>query len=231
MKAVLISGANRGIGLEFVKELAARGMRIFATCRHPGDAEALQQLSQSNENISIHQLDVTKDEHIQDLAKQLSETPIDWLINNAGIGGEKGVTIGNIDRENFLHVLDVNCVGALKLSDALLPQIKKSQDKLIICISSRMGSISDNDTGQRYAYRTSKAALNCAMRSFALDVEKDDVNVMLLHPGWVETDLGGEEALLTPEQSVSSMLEVIDRHKADSHAEVLLRYDGGKIDW
>lgn len=230
-KTVVITGANRGIGLEFVKQLSAQGMEVIATCRQPDDATELHALKKIYHHISILPLDVTSDDDIDALMRYIENKPIDWLINNAGISGETGVKVGHISRDNFMHVMNVNCLSVLKLSDALLPQIKQSVDKLIICISSRMGSIADNDSGARYAYRCSKAALNCAMRSFALDVKPFDVNVMLMHPGWVETDLGGENALITPEQSVSGMLEVIANHGHESHAETLLRYDGDTIAW
>ncbi|GGI89501.1 SDR family oxidoreductase [Legionella impletisoli] len=231
MKQVLITGANRGIGFSFAKALAELGFTVFATCRHPKEAKELQQLSESQENIHIKTLDITNDDNIQQLADELSNTSIDWLINNAGISGEQGVTVGNISRDNFLKVFEVNCLSTLKVSEAFLPHLAQSQDKLIICISSRMGSISDNERGRSYAYRTSKAALNCALRSFAIDVAKDDVNVMLLHPGWVKTDMGGEDAELTPEESVRRMLNVINQHKVNSHAEVLWSHDGSIIEW
>ncbi|WP_133130336.1 SDR family oxidoreductase [Legionella yabuuchiae] len=231
MKRALITGANRGIGFAFVKALSDCGFTVFATCRNPDEAKSLQELSQSHEQVSIKTLDITDDNNIQRLADELSDTPIDWLINNAGISGEQGVTVGNIERDNFLNVFEVNCLSALKVSEAFLPQVSKSQDKLIVCISSRMGSISDNERGRSYAYRTSKAALNCAMRSFAIDVAKDNINVMLLHPGWVKTDMGGEKGALEPEESVRRMLSIIEQHKNNSHADVLWSHEGTIIEW
>ncbi|HGK6671991.1 SDR family oxidoreductase [Legionella feeleii] len=231
MKNILITGANRGLGLEFVRQLSELDSYIFAACRLPEQADELQQLAVERKNIVVCQLDLAKDETILALAKKLSNQPLDWLINNAGISGAQGVTVGNIDRDNFLQVLAINCFGALKVADALLPQLGKGTEKLIINISSRMGSISDNQRGRSYAYRTSKAALNCAMRAFALDVANEGIHVMLLHPGWVKTRLGGPDAPIDAQTSVASMLKVIAKHKQHSHAEVLLSYDGSIIDW
>ncbi|MCP0913128.1 MULTISPECIES: SDR family oxidoreductase [Legionella] len=231
MNTVFITGANRGIGFEFAKQLCAQGMQVIATCRKPKDAHALKTLQKQYKNLTIKTLDISKTNDIVALAQEFGKTPIDWLINNAGISGESGVTIGNIARENFLHLVEVNCFGPLKLSEALLPSLKLGQGKLIVCISSKMGSISSNEQGRSYAYRTSKAALNCAMRSFALDVAQDNINVMLLHPGWVKTDLGGPNAPLTPHASVNHMLTVIDKYKHNSHAEVLRGYDDSMIPW
>jgi NAD(P)-dependent dehydrogenase (short-subunit alcohol dehydrogenase family) len=231
MKTILITGSNRGLGFEFVKQLSQGKTNIIATCRNPTQATELSQLAYSRPNISIVQLDVTKDEELNSLKEKLSQFSLDWIINNAGIGGESGVTVGNIDRKNFLKVMDVNCLGPLKVSDTFLPLLLKGKDKLIVNISSRMGSIADNDRGRSYAYRASKAALNCVMRSFALDVAKEGVKVMLLHPGWVQTDLGGMQADMVPESSIAAMLDVIAQHHSESHAETLRSYNGDIIPW
>ena len=165
------------------------------------------------------------------LSGALGDRVLDWIINNAGISGEQGVTVGNIERNNFLNVINVNCLGALKISEAFLPQLRKGQDKLIVAISSRLGSIGDNQQSRSYAYRSSKAALNCAMRSFALDVANEEIKVILLHPGWVRTRLGGPEASIDVQTSVTGMLNVINQYKVNSHAEVLIGYDGERINW
>lgn len=229
MKTILVTGSNRGIGLEFVKQLSKQN-RIFATCRLPEEAFELQEFARNNQNITVYPLDITSDKQILDLANTLKDSAIDWLINNAGIAGQSGVTIGNIERENFLHVMNVNCLSPLKISEAFLPLLLKGNDKLIVTISSSMGSISNNLNGRSYAYRASKCALNCVMRSFAIDV-KDAVNVMLLNPGWVKTRLGGAEAELDVVKSVSSLLKIIEKYKRQSHAEVLFNYNGEEIAW
>lgn len=226
MKNALITGANKGIGLEFARQLKNKGYYIIGCCRNPSKANELNELADE-----VIQLDVTNDHDISALKQTLDNRPIDLLVNNAGISGQQGVTIGNVDRENFIHVLNVNCISVVKLSDALLPNIQASQEKNILVISSRMGSISDNERGKSYAYRTSKAALNCAMRSFAIDVEPTGVHVMLIHPGWVKTDMGGANALIDVQTSVSGMLKQTEKHIAKSHADVLHRFDGDVIAW
>ncbi|MCL9683952.1 SDR family oxidoreductase [Legionella maioricensis] len=226
MKTALITGANRGIGLEFVRQLKDKGYHIIGCYRNITKAKELKKLADE-----LIQLDVTHDEDIASLKKKLNDRPIDLLVNNAGISGEQGVTTGNINRDNFLDVLNVNCVSVVKLCDALLPNLQASRDKNIIVISSQMGSISDNARGRSYAYRASKAALNCTMRSFAIDVKDKGIHVMLMHPGWVKTDMGGPDALVDVQTSVAGMLEQAEKELFNSHAEKLHRFDGGVIAW
>ena len=231
MKTILITGASRGLGLEFSRQLSLQGESVIATCRHPQRASVLQELAKKRQNLSIITLDVIDDQSIARLVEILGDSPIDWLINNAGIAGAQGVTIGNIERENFLNVMNINCLGAIKVCEALLPNLLKGEDKLIINISSYLGSISANQQGGSYAYRASKAALNCVMRSFAIDVATVGINVLVLHPGWVKTELGGPQAKIDAPTSVAEMLKVIEAHKTDSHAEIMRSYDGKTIDW
>lgn len=226
MKTALITGANRGIGLEFARQLKNKGYYIIGCCRTPSKATELNKLADE-----VIQLDVTDDNNIASLKQTLNNRPIDLLVNNAGTSGEQGVTIGNINRKNFLDVLNVNCISVVKLSDALLPNIQLSQEKGILVVSSQMGSISDNSSGRSYAYRTSKAAVNCVMRSFAIDVEAKGVHVMLIHPGWVKTDMGGASALTDVQTSVTGILEQAQKYLATSHADKLHRFNGGVIAW
>lgn len=203
-----------------------KGYYIIGCCRNPEKALELHDLADE-----IIQLDVTNDTEIESLKQTLRNRPIDLLVNNAGISGARGVTIGNIDRENFINLLNINCISVVKLSDALLPNLQSSEEKNILVISSRMSSISDNDSGKSYAYRASKAALNCVMRSFAIDVKDRGVHVMLIHPGWVKTDMGGINALIDVQTSVAGMLKQVDKQLFKSHAEVLHRFDGEVIAW
>jgi short-subunit dehydrogenase len=226
MKNALITGANKGIGLEFVRQLKNKGYYIFGCCRNPEEALELHKVADE-----IIQLDVTNDTEIASLQQALNNRPIDLLINNAGVSGERGVTIGNIDRENFINLLNVNCISVVKLSEALLPNLQSSEEKNILVISSRMSSISDNDSGKSYAYRASKAALNCVMRSFAIDVKAKGINVMLIHPGWVKTEMGGVNALIDVQTSVDGMLKQAEKQLSKSHADALHRYDGELIAW
>lgn len=230
-KKAVVTGASRGIGLEFVKQLLEQEFDVIACCRQPESATELLALKQKNANLKLMPLDVTQESSIKQLAVALKGQPIDWLINNAGIAGEAGVTVGNIDAKNFLNVLHTNCIGAVQVADALLNNLVASTDKLVINITSRMGSISDNTSGRSYAYRASKAALNAVMRSFAIDVEPLDVKVMLFHPGWVQTDMGGANAEISAENSVRGMLAVIDNQHHNGHANTIWRFDGGEVAW
>ncbi|MBA2709482.1 MAG: SDR family oxidoreductase [Tatlockia sp.] len=231
MKRVLITGANRGLGLEFTRQLAELNLDIIAACREPLEASFLRQLAITYPKISIIDLDVSNDNSIDNLADLMSDISLDWLINNAGTTGEQGVTVGNIERANFLKVMDTNCFGPLKVSEALLPSLQKGEDKLIVSISSIMGSISTNLFGRSYAYRASKAALNCVMHSLAIDVADRGIKVMLLHPGWVRTDLGGPDAPIDPEDSVRGMLQVIEANKANCYADTMYDYQGQMLPW
>lgn len=226
MKRALITGANRGIGLEFVKQLKTQGYEVVGCCRQPDLSDKLHQYADT-----VLKLDLRLDDDIRNLQEQLQGKPIDLLVNNAGIAGQQGVTVGHIDRENFHRVLDVNCVGTILLTDALLPLIQASEDKQVLVISSSMGSITENERGRSYAYRTSKAALNCVMRSFAIDVQEKGIKVMLIHPGWVKTDMGGQQANLNVADSVRDMLQQVNQYMHCSHADVIRRFDGGTIPW
>ncbi|MBN9229239.1 MAG: SDR family oxidoreductase [Legionella sp.] len=226
MKIALITGANRGLGLEFSYQLKNKGYHIIGCCRNPSAATELNQIADE-----VIKLDVTSDDDIKSLVNALNGRPIDLLVNNAGITGEQGVTVGNIQRENYLHVLNVNCVSVVKICDALLPNLRASADKSILVISSQMGSISDNNQGRSYAYRSSKAALNCVMHSFALDVKPMDVHVMLMHPGWVKTDMGGPNAAVDAKSSVAGMLREVEKYMSQSHADILYTFDGNRIGW
>src|SRR5215216_6195940 len=148
MKTILITGANRGLGLEFVRQLAQDETTIIACCRNPQEADELSAYAEEKKNIVMEALDVRDDQQISNLVKKLHNQPIDWLINNAGITGDTGVTVGNVDRDNFLNVINTNCLSPLKISEAFLKNIEQSQDKLIVRISSQMGSIKDNVSGR-----------------------------------------------------------------------------------
>lgn len=231
MKTALITGANRGLGLEFTRQLSNQGMRVIACARDIEAATALKELADMGGSIQLETLDVTDETSITSLSDKLQHEKIDLLVNNAGSSGERGVTIGNIHKQNFIDVFTVNCFGVVKMCEQFLPQLKQGDNKQILVVSSRMGSISDNDSGKSYAYRASKAALNAAMRSFAIDVEEQGVKVMLIHPGWVRTDMGGENGHIDVTESVTGMLEQLVQYGKESHADVLRRFDGETIAW
>ena len=229
-KSIFITGANRGIGLEFTRQFLMTGAIIYASCRTPERATALQGLQQQYPNsLHIIALDMLDREAIHNVSTLVPQ-PIDILILNAGISGQSGVKIGNLDIENLQHVFATNSFAPLCLADALLERVAKSKEKLIIAISSRMGSIGDNNSGGRYAYRGSKAALNALMFSLSIDIQADGIKVLILHPGSVQTDMGGVQALITAETSVNGMRKIID-NAATYASGSFLSYTGELIPW
>lgn len=228
---MLVTGANRGIGLEFTKQYLNLKKRVIACCRDLSKAVELTELASNSDLLSIHEIDIRDQSKIDYLAKTLSSQTIDYLINNAGIYGERKVGLGSIDRKNFLDVMDVNCLGTLKVSEAFFEHISKSEKKIVVTISSQMGSITDNDSGGAYAYRASKAALNAVMRSFALDVQSYGINALTLHPGWVQTDMGGGNAFISPKESVSGMIAQIEKFGDKDLSQVFRRFDGKTVMW
>jgi NAD(P)-dependent dehydrogenase (short-subunit alcohol dehydrogenase family) len=211
-ETVLITGANRGIGLEFVRQFARGGSQVIACCREPTSASTLNTLMQESDGkVTVHRLDVANRAQREDLRRELGDTPIDLLINNAGVYGQRDATFGNIDEQQWLETFAINAIAPIKLSEALVENVARGRRKIIASISSQMGSIADNSSGGHYVYRSSKAALNAAMKSMALDLQSRGVIAAILHPGWVKTDLGGPNALISVEESVDYMRATLER--------------------
>jgi NAD(P)-dependent dehydrogenase (short-subunit alcohol dehydrogenase family) len=231
MPTVLITGSNRGLGLEWCRQYAEAGWRVFATCRFPAQAEELQRLESKNSALTRHRLDVTDPDQINALAGELADNPIDLLINNAGIYFEKYVRPDQAtDYEAWAHTFRVNSMGALRVSRAFLDHLRRSQKRLIVAITSHMGSIAEIESPGSYYYRSSKAALNAAMKGFSLELRPLQIGVLLLHPGWVRTRMGGPDGPLLPQKSVESMRTLVDAFTlADSGR--FFRYDGSEIPW
>ncbi len=231
MPTVLITGANRGLGFEFAQQYAAAGWQVFATCRDPANANQLQKLKDATGiRVTVVALDVTDAGSIRDAALRLREAAIDVLINSAGIGGARGQTTGNVDYESWSRVLDVNAMGPLRVTEAFSDHLARSERRLVITITSGMGSLADNTSGGSIAYRSSKAAVNMVMRSAAIDLASRRINCVLINPGWVKTDMGGPGARLTPEESVTAMRRLIDAFgPADSGK--FYHYDGSEYPW
>ncbi|MDP9126679.1 MAG: SDR family oxidoreductase [Pseudomonadota bacterium] len=240
MSTVLITGASRGLGLEFAKQYATDGATIIACCRMPAKAKELQALAKAHKNIQIEKLDVNEAKSIKALAKKLKSKAIDILINNAGvISGDKkrapvsaqanGQSLGSIDAKAWLTVLKTNAIAPLMVLEAFLPQILQGKERKVVNITSRMGSINDMGTGY-IAYRTSKAALNAAMANISLDLTAKKIAWVNLHPGWVKTDMGGQGADITPPVSVTGMRAVIGRLTLKTTGQ-FLGYDGKVIPW
>lgn len=227
MNTILITGANRGIGLEFVKQYLDDGDKVIATCREPSKAQGLSALSGP---LDVLSLDVTDVARIREVARTLRKTAIDVLINNAGVYGPRPAPFGSIDLDAWVETMRINAMAPLKMCEAFVEHIGSSKQRKIIAISSKMGSQGDNTSGGSYIYRSSKAALNAVMRSLAVDLEGRKISVAMLHPGWVRTDMGGSSAAIDVEQSVRAMREVIANLTLASSGR-FYNYDGTEIPW
>jgi len=232
MPSVLVTGANRGLGLEFAKQYSADGWRVFACCRSPGKAKGLNDLAQaSNRRLSLHPLDVSRRDSVSSLAEALHDETIDILLNNAGVyGDESHYDFGKIDYEKWGAAFSVNVMGAMRMVEAFLENVSRSEKKVIACVSSRMGSISDNTSGGSYMYRSSKAALNAVLRSLSLDLKDRGIVAVALHPGWVRTDMGGENAPTPPQESIQGMRKVLESLQGKDSGK-FLSYDGSEVPW
>jgi NAD(P)-dependent dehydrogenase (short-subunit alcohol dehydrogenase family) len=223
MPTVLVTGANRGIGLELVRQYAADNWRVLAGCRRPEKADELKDIEGE---VEIHPIDVGRPDHIQDWAQRLAGQPIDVLINNAGHGGDED----HADPEIWARVNQVNVIGPFQMAQQFFNNLLAGERKLIVNLSSRMGSIGLNSSGGSYTYRASKAALNAAMHSLAIDVKEKGVTVLLLHPGWVKTDMGGPDAEIDVTTSVKGLRKKIGAASIDDSGR-FFNYDGKEISW
>lgn len=228
MTTVLVTGANRGLGLEFVRQYLANDWQVLACCRNPDKAEELRTLD--NGALEIVRLDLADSDQIRALARELKARPIDVLINNAGIGGPRMSEEGCGQPQPWLDVLRINLIAPFELTQALLDNLRGGEHKKIATLSSKMGSMADNTGGGRVMYRSSKAGVNAVMRSLSVDLADEGLIVLILHPGWVLTDMGGPDAWIGVDESVSGMRAIIE-HATPEHAGRFLAYDGAEIPW
>jgi NAD(P)-dependent dehydrogenase (short-subunit alcohol dehydrogenase family) len=220
MPSALITGANRGLGLEFARQYL-----------NPDSASELQRLADaSDDKLQILALDVTDPASVKSAAAELDGQAIDLLLNNAGIGGPRGQTIGNIDYEAWMKVLDVNTMGPMRVSEAFVDHVAKSERKLIVTLTSGMGSLADNTSGGSIAYRSSKAAVNMVMRSLAIDLALRSITCVVINPGWVLTDMGGPHATLTPLESVTMLRGLIETLRPAQSGK-FFNYGGREYAW
>ena len=226
MPTVLITGANRGIGLEFTRTFAADGWRVHACARNVEKSKKLRAVS--GEVVS-HKLDVTNGLKVASLARELAEEPIDLLINNAGIYGPR-TGFGETDYDEWLDVLRVNTLAPLRMVERFVGLLEQSEGKTVVNISSIMGSIGHNSSGGSYIYRSSKAALNMVTKTLSNDLAERGFTVVSFHPGWVQTDMGGEGADITPAQAVAGMRKVIAGLTAADNGK-FFNYDGQSLPW
>lgn len=223
-RTYVVTGANRGLGLEMARQLEAGGASVIATARHPESASDLTAVG-----VRVEPLDVGDPGSIAAFAARLADTPVDVLINNSGVGGA-GQPIGSVAAEDLANLLRVNAVGPLLVTQALLPNLRAGRHRVVAAISSRMGSIDDNASGGYYAYRSSKAALNMLFRSLAVDLRSEGFTCTVLHPGWVRTDMGGPSAPLTARDSVAGLLRVIEGLTPEQSG-AFLDHLGAPIPW
>ncbi len=231
MPTVLITGANRGLGLEFSRKYSDNGWNVIACCRQPDKSTGLIALAQGYDKLQVEELDISCFNRIEATSKKLSGISIDILINNAGVyedNRENG--FGHLDYSKWLNSFTINTLAPVKMAESFLPQIKQSEKKLIVNISSLMGSIADNGSGGSILYRSSKAALNAAMKNLSIELKDQAVGVLILHPGWVQTDMGGANALIDTKTSVNGMCEVIERFNL-SQTGAFINYEGKLLPW
>ncbi len=231
---MLISGANRGLGLAFAEQYTANGWRVFAACRHPETAKALGALAAASDRITVHQMDVSDPHQIEGLALELADQPIDLLLNNAGVYGDRmgqqRSSFGEIDYDAWAQTFSVNSMGPLRVTEQFISHLEKGEQKKNVILTSKMGSITDNTSGGSYLYRSSKSAVNMVAKCLSIDLKSRGVTVIVMHPGWVATDMGGSGAPMSISESVSGMRRVIDGLTlADSGSFKL--HDGSIIPW
>jgi len=236
MPTVLVTGANRGLGLEFTRQYADAGWQVHAACRVPGAAVELDALSDAHPSITVHPVDVSSTESIERLREDLEGEPVDVLLNNAGQFGPKrneqndpGQCFGTLDPSRWLDVMQVNALAPLLMAQAFVRNVSASEQKKVVTVSSELGSIAGT-SGGLYAYRMSKAAVNMAMASLACDLASQRVIVAMFCPGWVRTDMGGSQAPLAVERSVAELRARIAALTLDDSGQFRL-YDGSVLRW
>ncbi|SIO35487.1 SDR family oxidoreductase [Salinivibrio sp. ES.052] len=231
---LLITGANRGIGLALTEQYLEHGWRVIACCRFPGSAPHLMTLKKRYASLSTHALDVSNQAAVAQLSETLANTPIHLLINNAGLYGPKGYTLGETDTAAWQEVLSVNTIAPLVIAESFLPHlILAAQDghtPILAFVSSKVGSMSDNQSGGGYIYRSSKAALNAVVKSLSIDLRPKGIRTVALHPGWVQTQMGGPNALITAPTSAHGLKQVLDT-LTDSQSGSFIDYQGKEIGW
>ena len=224
MTTIMITGASRGLGLEFARQFYSEECRVIATCRNPKKANELNSIG----DIDVHSLDVTDDKSVANLADKLRGENIDILINNAGVIGQRD-GFGRLDYDIWAETMDTNVFGPMRVAEAFRDNVMNSEKKQMIFITSRMGSITEA-VPNAYVYRSSKAALNMAVKCLSVELEQQGLIAVLFHPGHVQTDMGGQAAPVTPQKSIEGMKNQIVALTHDDNGR-FLSYDGRQIPW
>ncbi|NEX92148.1 SDR family oxidoreductase [Caulobacter sp. 17J65-9] len=231
MPTVLVAGANRGLGLEFVRQYAADGARVIAGVRDPAKADELNEIAKASGGaITVHKLDTADDGSVSAFKAKVGDQPVDILLAVAGVmGGDRQQQLGDIDFAEWMRTLSVNTLGPARLADAFVDNLRAGQEKKLVAITSGMGSTSESSGGY-FAYRSSKAALNNVVRNLSIALRDDRIVCVALNPGWVKTDMGGAGAHITPEQSIAAMKERIARYTMADTGR-FLSWDGKQFGW
>jgi len=237
MTTVLVTGASRGIGLEFARQYAADGWHVVATARQPERSSALHELATKyGTKLQLAALDVTSEESIEGVLDVMNGRALDLLVNNAGMYPREGTHIGKLDYDSWADTLDTNLLGVLRLTEALLENVAQSERKQIVAISSAMGSLHATDgpavaqSGTSYQYRTSKAALNMAMLILSKELAPRGISAVMISPGWVKTDMGGSGAAISVQVSVAGIKKVLDAGRMEISGK-FLSYNGSELRW
>ena len=225
MHNILIIGANRGIGLEFARQYSNDNYNVFATTRNRSDSKELNSIK----NIKVFDLDLNSDESLDNFTQNISSQKIDILIHNAGIFSDEQLD-DDLDINAWMNEMRINAIIPIILARKLKRNIEMGSNKKIIFISSQMGSIDDNYSGRFYFYRSSKSALNSAAKSLSIDWKEDGISILILHPGWVKTDMGGGNAKLEIPDSISQMIKVINDLNLTNSGS-FINYAGEKLEW
>jgi NAD(P)-dependent dehydrogenase (short-subunit alcohol dehydrogenase family) len=227
----VITGANRGIGLEFVRQLLDRGAAVTAAARDTRGAKDLNDLvTRSGGRLVVHACDVARDESVRAFAAAVGDRAVDLLVNNAGVYGGDRQAADDMDFDDALQTYNVNALGALRVALALRANLARATNAKIVSITSGMGSIADNRSGGYYAYRMAKAALNMAAKTLAVDLRDEGIASAVINPGWVQTDMGGSNATTPVQDSVRGMLRQIDALGL-ANTGTFLNRRGGEYPW
>jgi NAD(P)-dependent dehydrogenase (short-subunit alcohol dehydrogenase family) len=231
MATILITGASRGLGLEFTRQYLTEGWAVIAACRNPGAARGLRDLElKSKGALTVVEIDVTDGASVKRAAGRLQGRAIDVLVNGAGVYGGSGQRLGSLDYEEWRQVLEVNLLGPARMCEAFLDGLERSERRLIVTLTSGMGSLADNTSGGSILYRTSKAAVNMLMRTSAIDLTARGITCIVVNPGWVKTDMGGPNAKLSPEESIQALRRVIAKIGPEDSGK-FYNYDGREYPW
>jgi len=226
----VVTGANRGIGLELVRQLLARGATVEAACRRPEDARALHALGDASA-LRVHRCDVGDDASVRAFAVELGEGAIDLVVNNAGVSGGSRQSLRDCDFAEAVRTYDIDALGPLRVSLALLPQLRRGAGKKLAHITSGLGSIGDNKSGGFFAYRMAKAALDMMAKNLAVELRGDGIVSVAINPGWVQTDMGGPSAAIAVGDSVRGILRAIDGATIDNCGDGIFDWKGGRYPW